>query len=337
MPPKKQKSKVKKSKVKKSPSNKEGIKINININQPKKSSSKNKKTSSTKKPLTVYKTLPAYSSMPQGSSYLGTHIPLQNIQQPTYNQPSIAELGKEVFNNLMLESQKRENSAYGFGGFQNSTSQVNQLVDGNYSRKINGDVILLRDYNPVSDYVDENVYDDPTTNQIITYNKLENKGQRLPSTNENSIVELNNEEKRDNDLDNLILHEKKTKVEKEVEKDLNEELIEEEDVDLGKSFSDIRTQSGQEQRLLELSLEEKEKRIAGVNLTPDKKRFLKVNFNVPNVPSRSASNQELKDYITTLNRLFDTDYNINFKGKDAKEKLFRTIRLALITEYDNYN
>lgn len=330
--PKKQKSRV----FRKSPKNKQGININIKIDQSKKSS--NKKPSSSKKPLTSFKPIPAYSSiLPQGASYLGTHIPLQNIQQPTYNQPSIAELGKEVFNNLMLESQKRENSAYGFGGFQSSTSQINQLHDGIYNRKKNGDVILLRDYNPTSEYIDENVFDDPTTNNIITYNKLENKGQKLPPTNENSIVELNNEEKRDNDLDNLVLHEKKSSVEKQVNKDLDEEIIEEEDVDLSKSFSDIRTASGQEQRLLELSLEEKEKRILGVNLTPDKKRFLKVNFNVPNVPSRSASNQELKDYIITLNGLFDTDYSINFKGKDAKEKLFRTIRLALITEYDNYN
>lgn len=335
MPSKKQKSKVKKSKVRKSPSNKEGIKINININQPKKSS--NKKTPSTKKPLTGYRTLPAYSSMPQGSSYLGTHIPLQNIQQPTYNQPSITELGKEVFNNLMIESQKRQNDAYGFGGFQSSTSQTNQLVDGIYNRKNNGDVILLRDYNPTAEYIDENVYNDPTTNQLFEYNKLENKGQRLPSINENSVVELKAEEKRDNDLDNLILHEKKTKVEKEVDKDLDEELNEEEDIELGKSFTDIKSKTGQEQRLLELSLEEKEKRIAGVNLTPKMKHFLGINFRVQNVPSRSASNQELKDYITSLNKIFGTDYSINFKGKDAKEKLFRTIRLALITEYDNYN
>lgn len=328
--PKKQKSKL----FKKSSKNKQGININIKIDQSKKSS--NKKPSS-KKPLTGYKPIPPYSSiLPQGATYLGTHIPLQNIQQPTYNQPSITELGKEVFNNLMLESKRRENSAYGFGGFQSSSSQINQLHDGIYNKQKNGDVILLRDYNPVSEYVDENVFDDPTTNNIITYNKLENKGQKLPSINENSIVELNAEEKRDNDLDNLVLHEKKTSVEKQVNNDLDEELIEEEDIDLTKSFSDIRTKSGQEQRLLELSLEEKEKRIAGTNLTPDKKRYLISNFNIPEVPSRSASNQELKDYITTLNRIFDTNYSINFKGKDAKEKLFRTIRLALITEYDNY-
>lgn len=330
--PKKQKSKL----FRKSPKNKQGININIKIDQSKKTS--NKKPSSSKKPLTSFKPIPAYSSiLPQGASYLGTHIPLQNIQQPTYNQPSIAELGKEVFNNLMLESQKRENSAYGFGGFQSSTSQINQLHDGIYNRKKNGDVILLRDYNPTSEYIDENVFDDPTTNNIITYNKLENKGQKLPPTNDNSIIALDNEEKRDNDLDNLVLHEKKSKVEKQVNKDLDEEIIEEEDVDLSKSFSDIRSESGREQRYLELSLEEKEKRILGVNLTPDKKRFLKINFNVPDIPSRSSSNQELKNYISTLNGLFDTDYSTNFKGKDAKEKLFRTIRIALITEYDNYN
>jgi hypothetical protein len=328
--PKKQKSKL----FKKSSKNKQGININIKIDQSKKSS--NRKPSSSKKPLTGYKPIPPYSSiLPQGATYLGAHIPLQNIQQPTYNQPSITELGKEVFNNLMLESKRRENSAYGFGGFQSSTSQINQLHDGIYTTQ-NNRPIILQDYNQTSEYVDENVFDDPTTNNIITYNKLENKGQKLPSINENSIVELNAEERRDNDLDNLVLQEKKSSVEKQVDKGLDEELIEEEDIDLTKSFSDIRTKSGQEQRLLELSLEEKEKRIAGTNLTPDKKRYLKVNFNIPEVPSRSASNQELKDYITTLNRIFDTDYSINFKGKDAKEKLFRTIRLALITEYDNY-
>lgn len=328
--PKKQKSKL----FKKSSKNKQGININIKIDQSKKTS--NRKPSS-KKPLTSFKPIPSYSSiLPQGASYLGTHIPLQNVQQPTYNQPSITELGKEVFNNLMLESKKRENSSYGFGGFQSSTSQRNQLYDGIYTTQ-NNRPIILQDYNPTSEYIDENVFDDPTTNQLITYNKLENKGQRLPSINENSIVELNAEEKRDNDLDNLVLHEKKSSVEKQVDKGLDEEIIEEEDVDLGKSFTDIRTKSGQEQRLLELSLEEKEKRILGVNLTPDKKRFLKSNFGIPDVPSRSASNQDLKNYILKINNIFDTDYDINFKGKDAKEKLFRTIRLALITEYDNNN
>ena len=326
--PKKQKSKL----FRKSSKNKQGININIKIDQSKKT---NNRKPSSKKPLTNYKPIPSYSSiLPQGVSYLGTHIPLQNVQQPTYNQPSIAELGKEVFNNLMLESKKRENSSYGFGGFQSSTSQRNQLYDGIYTTQ-NNRPIILQDYNPTSEYVDENVFDDPTTNQLITYNKLENKGQKLPSTNENSVVALNAEERRDNDLDNLVLQEKKSSVEKEVNKELDDELLEEEEVDLSSSMSDIRTKSGQEQRLLELSLEEKEQRIRGINLTPAKKRYLISNFRIPDVPDRSASNEELKDYINTINTIFKTNYDVNFKGKTAKEKLFRTIRLALITEYDN--
>ncbi len=40
--------------------------------------------------------------------------------------------------------------------------------------------MILHDYNPTIVYIDENVFDDPTTNQLITHNKLENKGKRLP-------------------------------------------------------------------------------------------------------------------------------------------------------------
>jgi len=324
MPPKKQKVKVSKT----SKSAGKGVKINIVIDQSKKT-----KGGAPKAPV-GRRALPAYSAMPQGPSYLGAHYP--NVQPNTFQQTtySIPEVGKEVFNHLMLEARKRENSARGFGGFQTAGAQANQLFEGEYRAGRNYQPIIYLPESAETTAVEREVFDDPEHNQIIG-DKLINRGSRLPNTNENSIIELNAEDRRDNALDNLVLHEKKGKMEAQVNRTLDEDLLEEEgneDV----AFSEIGNPTEQAQRAKELILESDESQYQGRNVTAKMKKKIYDIYSLPPIPPpKKATLSELKSYITFLNDSFGTSYETNFSGRRAVDDLRRVIRIALLKEYDD--
>lgn len=327
MPPKK--AKVKVSKSTKS-GTKQGVKINIVIDQSKKTRGGN-----APKPPIVRRALPAFSAMPQGPSYVGQQYrtttqdsPL-NISTIDYNI-----LGKRVFNHLLEESQNREKSASGFSGFQTAGSQANQIFDGIYRPGSRGEPIILEPQNDISTAVDRYITDDPQTNSIISANKLDNRGSRLPQIGENSIVELNAEERRDNALDNLVSHEQKSRAEIDVNTALDEDLLEEIEDDEGFVLKEISSLIAQEQRGKELLLESEEDKFRGRNVTSKMRKKIYDIYELPPTPQRNAPLNSLRDYITKLNEQFGTSYETNFKGKRAQEDLRRVIRIALLKEYD---
>lgn len=323
MPPKKAKVKVRKT----SKSGDKGVKINIVIDQSKKT-----KGGVPKAPIQK-RALPAFSAMPQGPSYMGANFPARQ-DAPTID---IQGLGDKIFNNLLAEGYRREQSARGFGSFQTAGQQLNQIFDGQYSTGRNNFPIISEPTNRVADYLDEAVSDEPTTNNQILSNKLNNRGSRLPPMDENSIGQLNLDEKRDNALDNLVLHEKKSKVEAKVNADLDEDLLEEEgDEDL--AFVEINSPTGQAQRAKELSLQSEEDKYQGRTLSAKMKAKIYEIYSLPPIPPpKKATVQELKDYINFLNDSFGTSYETNFKGRRAVDDLRRVIRIALLNEYDEMN
>lgn len=331
MPPKKDK--VKKSVESKSKKDgaktKQGVKININIDQ-------SKRTRSLPKAPVARRMLPAYSSAPQGASYLGAHYP--NVQPNTFQQstssaPNPADIGKAVFNSILDEAKKRERLAYGFGGFETAGQQANNLFEGQYRAGRNFQPIILEPTTETENAVDEAITLPPTSNNILTPSSFENKAPSLPSTNENSLVGLNADERRDNDLDNLVLHESKSATEKKVDKALNEVAGEDDEEEY--LLEPIVNKAEQNTKALEVQLESEEAGFIGRNVT--KKVYEKVDeeYQIAPVPNRRASIQELKDYIDELNGAFNTNYSNNFKGKGAREDLLRTIRVAILKAHDN--
>lgn len=320
MPPKKQKVKVRKT----SKTGGKGVNIKIVIDQ-----SKRTKGQAPKAPAQP-RALPAFSAMPQGSSFLGASYPAR--QDPAVD---INVLGDKIYNNLLAEGYRREREASGFAGFQTAGSQLNQIFDGQYRAGRNNLPIISEPRNDRSDYVDRIVFDDPETNNQILGNKLNNRGSMLPDTGENSVVQLNIDENRDNALDNLVLHEKKSKAEAQVNSDLDEDLLEErgdEDV----ALAEITSPRAQEERGKEIALEGEEARYTGRVATPKIRNRLDEYYDLPAYPpAKKASIKDLKDYINAMNTAFETNYDTSFRGKDAVDKLRRVIRIGLLKAYDN--
>ena len=337
MPPKKDKTKVKVSKKDKTENakTKQGVKINIHIDQSKKT------RGVAPKPPVVRRMLPAFSSVPQGASYLGAHIPARQDAPININKPSITaeDIGKSLFNSILAETRRREEANRGFGGFQTAGEQANTMFGGVY-RMGNSSQPIVSDIedSATERAIDNAVMDNPTTNNILEENKLEHRGQVLPKVAppENSLGELNAEERRDNALDNLVLHETKSATEKKAEKSLNENLLEENEEDEEYILNPITKPAEQKQKQLELSLEDYESQYRGKNVT--KEIFNRVDdaYNgIYKIPDRRASIQDLKDYIEELNNAFNTNYPTDFKGAGAREKLNRIIRVAILKANDD--
>lgn len=324
MPPKKQKVKVRKS----SKTGGKGVNIKITIDQSKKTKGVAPKAPS------VSRQLPAFSAMPQGPSFLGASYPArQDAPAPSVDTTAI---GDRIFNQLLEESNRRQQSARGFGGFQTAGEQLNQIFDGQYRATRNNFPIISEPTNRVSDYLDEAVSDEPTTNNQILGNKLNNRGSQLPYINENSIGALNENDRRDNDLDNLILHEKKSKVEAQVNADLDEDLLEENLEDENYVLQEIGTPGGQAQQEKEISLQAEEAQYIGRQATPKIRDALSEYYDLPDYPpAKKASLKELKDYIRAMNTAFATNYDTDFKGRKAVDDLRRVIRVGLLKAYDD--
>ena len=320
MPPKKQKVKVRKT----SKSGGKGVNIKIVIDQ-----SKRSKGQAPKAPAQP-RALPAFSAMPQGPSFLGASYPTR--QDPAVD---INVLGDKIYNNLLAEGYRRERQASGFAGFQTAGSQLNQIFDGEYRAGRNNFPIISEPRNDRSDYVDRMIFDDPETNNQILGNKLNNRGSMLPETGENSVIQLNIDENRDNALDNLVLHEKKSRAEAQVNADLDEELVEErgnEDV----AFAEIASPRAQEERSKEIALEGEEAQYTGRVATPKIRNILEERYTLPDYPpAKKASLNDLKEYIRAMNREFETNYDTSFRGRDAVDKLRRVIRIGLLKAYDD--
>lgn len=317
MPPKKQKVKVSKT----SKTGEKGVNIKIVIDQ-----SKRTKGQAPKAPA---RTLPAFSAMPQGSSFLGASLPAR--QDPAVD---INTLGDKIYNNLLAEGYRREQSARGFAGFQTAGSQLNQIFDGQYRAGRNNFPIISEPINLVSDYLDEAVSDEPTTNNQILGNKLNNRGSQLHHTNENSIGALNEDDRRDNDLDNLVIQSNKSKMEASMNAQFDEDLLEEEgDEDV--ALQEIGTPEGQAQRNKELALEVEEAQYRGRLVAGRVKKILYDTYPLPTYPTKSTKLEDLKEYVRFINTSFGTNYESNFKGRRAPDDLRRVIRIALLKEYDD--
>lgn len=326
MPPKKQKVKVRKS----SKRGDKGVNIKIVIDQSKKTKGV------APKPPVVRRALPAFSAMPQGPSHMGANYPLRQ----DYPAPSIdtTAIGDRVFNQLLEESNRRQQSARGFGGFQTAGSQLNQIYDGQYSRmgRNNAYIISNPSESSTTRSIDNAVFDDPETNNQILGNKLSNQGSRLPNMNENSIGALNEYDRQDNNISNIVIHEKKKqdKMEASVNADLDEDLLEEEgDEDV--AIREVRNVDEQAQREKELSLQTEEESYKGVVLTDKVKTRLIADYQLPPYPVVGTGIPALKSYIMKLNEKFGKTYDTNFKGRRAVDELRRVIRIAFLKQYDD--
>lgn len=328
MPPKKQKVKVRKS----SKSGGKGVNIKIVIDQSKKS-----KGVAPKAPAQP-RQLPAFSAMPQGPSYLGASVP--NRQDAPINiSPTVdtTAIGDRVFNQLLAESNRLRQSANGFGGFQNAGQQLNQIFDGQYrAGRNNFPIISNPNESSTTRSIDYAVFDDPETNNQILGNKLNNRGSMLPDVNDNTIGALNEADRRDNALDNLVLHEKKSKAEAQVNSDLDEELLEEDLQNEEYVLQEIASPRGQEQQAKEIALQSEEAQYIGKVATPKIRNRLDEYYDLPAYPpAKKASIKDLKDYINAMNTAFGTNYDTSFKGRDAGGKLRRVIRIGLLKAYDD--
>jgi hypothetical protein len=320
MPPKKQKVKVRKS----SKSGK-GVNIKIVIDQSKRTKGQAPKAS------TGMRQLPAFSAMPQGSSFLGASVP--NRQDPAVD---VNVLGDKIFNNLLAESNRLRQSASGFGGFQNAGEQLNQIFDGQYRAGRNNFPIISEPRNSTSNYVDRIVFDDPETNNQILGNKLNNRGSMLPETGENSVVQLNIDEIRDNALDNLEQHSRKGKMEATVNAELDEDLQEEDEKNEDYVLQEIGSPKGQAEQAKEIALQSEEAQYTGRQATPKIRDALGEYYDLPDYPpAKKASIKDLKDYIRAMNKAFATNYETDFKGRKAVDNLRRVIRVGLLKAYDD--
>lgn len=321
MPPKKAKVKVRKT----SKSGGKGVNIKIVIDQ-------SKKTKGVAPKAPAVRNLPAFSAMPQGPSFLGASYPTR--QDPAVD---VNVLGDKIFNNLLAESNRREQSARGFGGFQTAGQQLNQIFDGQYrAGRNNFPIISNPNESSTTRTIDYAVFDDPETNNQILGNKLNSRGPMLPETGENSIVQLNIDEIRDNALDNLEQHARKGKMEAYVNADLDEDLLEEDEKDENYVLKEIGSPTGQAQQEKELVLQSQEAQYIGRQATPKIRASLDEYYTLPDYPpAKKASLKELKDYIRAMNREFATNYDTDFKGRKAVDDLRRVIRVGLLKAYDD--
>lgn len=319
MPPKKDKTKVKVSKKDKTEGakTKQGVKININIDQSKKT------RGVAPKPPVARRMLPAFSSAPQGASYLGAHVPAKQDAPININKPSITaeDIGKSLFNSILAETRRREEANRGFGGFQTAGEQANTMFGGVY-RMGNSSQPIVTDIedSATERYLDNAVMDNPSTNNIIEENKLEHRGQVLPKVapEESSLGELNAEERRDNMLDNLVIHETKSATEKKVEGALLEELDEED----------------AKEKIAEQKQAEEERVNPKKSLTKSIKDVVKEYYDIAEPPNRRDNLDTLKTYLQGLNKVIGTKYETNYKGADARDKLYANIKSAF---FDAYN
>jgi len=319
MPPKKDKTKVKVSKKDKTENakTKQGVKINIHIDQSKKT------RGVAPKPPVVRRMLPAYSPNPQGASYLGAHVPARQDAPININKPSITaeDIGKSLFNSILAETRRREEANRGFGGFQTAGEQANSLFGGVY-RMGNSSQPIVTDIedSATERAIDNAVMDNPSTNNILEENKFENRGQVLPKVAppENSLGELNAEERRDNALDNLVLHETKSATEKKVEGAILEELTEED----------------AKESIAEQKQAEEERVNPKKSLTKSIKDVVKEYYEIAEPPNRRDNLDTLKSYLQGLNKVIGTNYETNYKGADARDKLYANIKSAF---FDAYN
>jgi hypothetical protein len=328
MPPKKQKVKVRKT----SKSGGKGVNIKIVIDQSKKTKGVAPKAT------TAMRQLPAFSAMPQGASYLGASVP--NRQDAPINiSPNVdtTAIGDRVFNQLLAESNRLRQSASGFGGFQNAGQQLNQIFDGQYrAGRNNFPIISNPNESSTTRSIDYAVFDDPETNNQILGNKLNNRGSMLPDVNDNTIGALNEEERRDNALDNLVIQEKKSKATDEIEDALDEELLEEDLQNEEYVLQEIASPRAQEERAKEIALQGEEAQYIGRVATKKIRDILEGAYDLPDYPpAKKASIKELKDYINAMNREFKTNYDTSFKGRTAVDDLRRVIRVGLLKAYDD--
>lgn len=340
MPPKKAKAKPKDKVVKDAKSSKrgdKGVKINIVIDQSKKS-----KGVAPKAP-TGMRTLPAFSAMPQGPSFLGASYPTRQDPPISSSQIDYNLLGNQVYKYLLAQSNA--------SGFQTAGQQLNQIFDGQFRAGRNNVPIISEPKNDYSDDVDEAISENNESdnyrnyeNQIVSFGSSSNRGSKLPSTNENSLVYLNADERRDNDLDNLVSQERKSggksrlviSDEDVVNDALDDELGEENDDNEEYVVKEVTSPRGQQERAKELSLESDEAQYRGRNVTPNMKAEIYKLYDLPpQPPAKGGSLSGLRDYLSKLNEAFGTNYETDYKGRRAETDLRRAIRIAFLKEYDD--
>lgn len=168
---------------------KQTVSVNVNIDQSKKSNAV-KRTPPINKP-----------NFPSISLNLPTFY-----QQPFYQQP-INQPFRQIENNIMREEQQRKQNENKLLDFNKNISNIEKIPDKEIE-----DVI--------KDLTDLNINN--------TGLWAENLGPKLPINNKPLIVELSSKNLTANNLSNLVSHQQKTeKIEKEINKDLEEQVEQE--------------------------------------------------------------------------------------------------------------
>lgn len=295
---------------------KQGVKINIHIDQ-------SKKTRTLPKQPVQRRMLPAFSSAPQGSSFVGATNP--NVRPATTQDPFQDTRGGGnaglIFNLLgqAFQSGQRSVSTSNIPNSFQANSQTNELLGQTRQGDTRQQVYIINEPEEEKEQeVNRLTYDDPMTNALNASDKLENVVQRFPAPEPTALGELNAEERRDNALDNLVIKEKKTAQDKQVSNAILEEIDEE----------DAR------EKIAEQVQAEEERINPKRSLTKSIKDVVKEYFDIAEPPERRDSLETLKNYLAGLNREFGTNYETNYKGKDAREKLYANIRNAF---FDAYN
>lgn len=205
---------------------KQTVNVKVNIDQSKRTVQRQPSATIAKKGGQSFRTLPAFSAAPQGYSGGGVQGPgivVQPMQQPV-QQPDTTTQALTAYNNLLLQSQAQANAwrnmgglniQPSFGGFRPSSQEQNLFnpnqVPYDYYRNRPG---------IVEEVVDDELYDDPMTNQVID-NRLEYAPQLPDLTASASTTGLELQEKQDNALSNLVSREQINQRDKQVQNDLN--------------------------------------------------------------------------------------------------------------------
>ena len=178
--------------------------VNVKINIPEPKTKKRRKR--TKKSIIDTKNLSNH--IRQSNTGQVIYQPSNNLPRPitfysqSYSQP--------LTNSIMEENRTRTQNSNTLGSYNTGLSS-NRTIDLMNQEKV---VNILTNDDPTTNY-----YDNSTFNAGEIHPKL-------PNVNF-GIVELNNEEKSNNALSNLVAHEKKSKVELNVNNVLDEQLVEE--------------------------------------------------------------------------------------------------------------
>lgn len=325
--PKKTKLQNKGSKVK-AKSGKGGVSVSINIDQSKISKSRSQ-------PRTAKPSLPAFSASPErGGNYLGAsnagYFPVMASTPigSNANQDLLAS-----YNNLLLQGARAFKSrgdgslisrASNIGTFETSNRQVSGVIgSGNVDERF----VMVGRYPSLTErIVDDETYDDPTTNNPFPGSRVDIQ-LSLPQTGPSSITELNKEERQDNALSNLKIHSDISSAkDKQVEHAFDAET-DDGTKPTGRNITDEFAGGGSQEKKSGGSAQRQEIR----NLYPQHLEKIYKEYRELNPKPEGKTVDVLRPYLIKVNKRVIDKYPIN----GPKEDLLKHINSGLRILYNN--